>query len=63
MMGAASIIISHNHASGNMEPASEDLAITRQLVEASKILGIPLHDHIIVTEHKGYTRFAERGLL
>ena len=63
MMGAASVIISHNHPSGNVEPSSEDLSITRQLVEAGKILGIPLHDHIIVTEHAGYTSFAERGLL
>jgi DNA repair protein RadC len=63
MMNAASIIISHNHPSGNTEPSSEDLAITKQLVEAGKILGIPLHDHIIVTEHNGYTSFAERGLL
>lgn len=63
MMNAASIIVSHNHPSGNAEPSSEDLAITRQLVEAGKILGIPLHDHIIVTEHNGYTSFAERGLL
>lgn len=63
MMGAASIIISHNHPSGNGEPSSEDIAITKQLVEAGKILGIPLHDHIIVTEHNGYTSFAERGLL
>lgn len=63
MMSAASIIISHNHPSGNTEPSSEDLAITKQLAEAGKILGIPLHDHIIVTEHNGYTSFAERGLL
>lgn len=63
MMPAASIIISHNHPSGNAEPSSEDLAITKQLVEAGKILGIPLHDHIIITEHNGYTSFAERGLL
>jgi DNA repair protein RadC len=63
MMSAASIIISHNHPSGNVEPSSEDLAITKQLVEAGKILGIPLHDHIIVTERNGFVSFAERGLL
>ena len=63
MMNAASIIISHNHPSGNVEPSSEDIAITKQLAEAGKILGIPLHDHIIVTENNGYTSFAERGLL
>lgn len=63
MMNAASIIISHNHPSGNTEPSSEDIAVTKQLTEAGKILGIPLQDHIIVTEHNGYTSLAERGVL
>ena len=63
MMNAASVIAAHNHPSGNPEPSSEDLAITKQLVEAGKILGILLHDHLIVTERNGYTSFAERGLL
>ena len=59
---SASIIISHNHPSGNPEPSSEDIAITKQLVEAGKILGIPVQDHIIFAENK-YTSMAERGLL
>jgi DNA repair protein RadC len=59
---AASIILLHNHPSGNPEPSSEDLQITRQLVEASKIVGIPIHDHIIIAGN-AYTSFAERGLL
>jgi DNA repair protein RadC len=63
MMNAASIIVAHNHPSGNAEPSSEDITMTKQLVEAGKILGIPLHDHIIVTEQNGYTSFAERGLI
>jgi len=58
----ASIIVAHNHPSGNPEPSREDIQITKQLVEAGKILDIPLHDHIIFTE-EGYTSFAERGLL
>ena len=58
----ASIIVVHNHPSGNPEPSNEDMDITRQLVEAGKILGIPLHDHVIVAGD-GYTSFAERGLL
>ena len=44
---AASIIIAHNHPSENAEPSQEDISITKQLVEAGKILGIPVHDHII----------------
>ena len=63
MVNAAAIIVAHNHPSGNIEPSAEDLSITRQLVEAGKILGIPLHDHIIVTEENGFMSFAERNLI
>jgi DNA repair protein RadC len=59
---AASIIVVHNHPSGNPEPSREDIEITRQLVEAGKVVGIPLHDHIIVAGDR-YTSLAERGLL
>lgn len=59
---AAAIILLHNHPSGNPEPSSEDLQITKQLVEASKIIGIPIHDHIIVAGDT-FTSFAERGML
>lgn len=63
MVSAASVIAVHNHPSGNIEPSREDISITKQLVEAGKILGIPLHDHIIVTDGTGYTSFEERGLI
>jgi len=63
MVNAASVVVSHNHPSGNAEPSQEDIAITKQLVEAGKILGIPLYDHVIVTEGNGYTSFTERGLI
>ncbi|HEY6192197.1 MAG TPA: DNA repair protein RadC [Bacteroidota bacterium] len=59
---AASIILLHNHPSGNPEPSSEDIQVTRQLCEAGKIMGIPVHDHIILALHS-YSSFAERGLL
>lgn len=59
---AAGIILMHNHPSGNVEPSNEDKHITRQLVEAGKILGIPVLDHAIFGDNK-YTTFAERGLL
>jgi DNA repair protein RadC len=59
---AASIILVHNHPSGNPEPSTEDKHITRQLVESGKIMGIPVHDHIIVAG-SSYSSFAERGLL
>jgi DNA repair protein RadC len=59
---AASIIVVHNHPSGNREPSREDIEITKQLVESGKIIGIPLRDHLIIAG-EGYTSFAERGIL
>lgn len=59
---AASVILLHNHPSGNAEPSSEDIQITRQIIESGRFLGIPVHDHIIVTS-EGFVSFAERGLL
>ena len=60
--GAAAVLLAHNHPSGNSEPSQEDLAITKQLTEAGKILGIPVYDHIIFTD-SSFTSFAERGLM
>jgi len=59
---AASIVVVHNHPSGNLEPSREDIEITKQLVDAGKVVGIPLHDHLIVAGD-GFTSFAERGLI
>ena len=58
----ASIILAHNHPSGNPEPSQEDIAITKQLVDSGKILGIPVHDHLIFADST-YTSLAERGLI
>jgi DNA repair protein RadC len=59
---AAAVICLHNHPSGNQEPSREDIRVTRQLVEAGKLMGIPVHDHLIVAGN-GYTSMAERQLL
>lgn len=45
---AASIIVLHNHPSGNPEPSREDIEVTKQLVAAGSMLGIPVHDHVII---------------
>lgn len=58
----ASIIVAHNHPSGNPEPSREDLDITRQIVESGKIIGIPVYDHILFAQDT-FTSFAKRGLL
>ncbi len=59
---SASVIFVHNHPSGNPEPSQEDLAITKQLAEAGRILGIPVYDHIIIGGAQ-FSSFAQRGLL
>lgn len=59
---AANIILLHNHPSGNPEPSKEDVHITKQLVDAGKIIGIGIYDHIIVAGNS-YRSFAEMGLL
>ena len=58
----AAVIVVHNHPSGNPEPSGEDIAITRQLAEAGKIIGIPLRDHLIIAGN-AYVSLAERGHL
>ena len=45
---ASAIIVMHNHPSGDPEPSAEDIAITEQLIEAGRILGIRMLDHIIL---------------
>ena len=59
---AAAIILVHNHPSGDPHPSREDLEVTTRLVDAGKILGISVLDHIIVGEKK-YFSFKEKGLL
>lgn len=55
LAGATSIIIAHNHPSGIVSPSPADLAITKQLKECGKLIGIPLLDSIIVTETNSYS--------
>jgi len=59
---AAAAIFVHNHPSGELQPSESDMKINNQLIEASKILGIYVLDHVIVTR-KGYYSFRDAGLL
>jgi DNA repair protein RadC len=59
---AAGIIVVHNHPSGNPTPSADDKAVTAQLVEAGKLLDMPMYDHVIVGCDR-YFSFAEAGLL
>ena len=59
---AAQIIVAHNHPSGDPEPSEDDLVITKRLVEAGKILGIEVVDHIIVVKDR-FLSFKDQGLI
>ena len=59
---SASVILVHNHPSGDPEPSEEDLAITKRLVEAGELLGIQVLDHVIVAL-RGVVSFRSRQLL
>lgn len=59
---APSIIVVHNHPSGDPTPSAEDISLTRRLVEAGKVLGIKLLDHIVIAGEKFYS-FRGEGLL
>jgi DNA repair protein RadC len=60
--GATSIILSHNHPSGNTTPSVQDKDITKKIKEAGKLLDIGLLDHIILTDDSYYS-FMEEGIL
>jgi len=59
---AAQVIIAHNHPSGDPTPSPEDIALTRRLTDAAKILGIEILDHIIVTRNN-FTSLKEQNLI
>ncbi len=59
---AASVILVHNHPSGDCEPSEDDLTITKRIVEAGKIMGIDVLDHVIITKNKTLS-FKENKLI
>jgi DNA repair protein RadC len=59
---AAALIFAHNHPSGDPNPSADDVAITRQLVFAGKVLGIMVHEHIIIGDNR-YFSFADQGYI
>lgn len=62
MHNAYSVVLVHNHPSGDPEPSEDDLTITKRLIEAGKILGIEVVDHVIIAKNN-YFSFKDRGLL
>lgn len=59
---AASLILAHNHPSGDPTPSQEDLKVTQRLIEVGKMMGIPVHDHLIVGQN-AFVSMREEGLL
>jgi DNA repair protein radc len=59
---AVSLILVHNHPSGDPEPSGEDIILTRRVWEAGRMIGIALQDHVIIGEYS-YVSMKERGLL
>ena len=63
LANAACLILAHNHPSGDTTPSSEDLSLTQKLVEAGRLLGIAIVDHIIIGRDARYYSFTESGRL
>ena len=61
-LGAAAIILIHNHPSGDPKPSNADIALTKEIVDAAKTLNIEVHDHIIIAR-QGYVSMKDAGLI
>ena len=62
--GAAHLLLVHNHPSGDPTPSKEDVALTRQLAEGARLLGVRLHDHLVLGNGTSqWVSLAQRGLL
>jgi DNA repair protein RadC len=64
IMGVASLVLVHNHPSGDPIPSQDDIRLTRQLVEAGRLLDLTIHDHVIIGDGRdACVSFVEQGLL
>lgn len=61
-LGAAALILVHNHPSGNPEPSRADIAVTLKIAEAGRLLGIAVHDHVIIGQGR-YVSLKAKGLI
>lgn len=59
---ASSMIVCHNHPSGNLKPSTQDISITMKIRDASKLIDVPLLDHLVVS-NAGFYSFADEGIL
>jgi DNA repair protein RadC len=61
-LAASSVILAHNHPSGDPSPSKDDIELTRRLVKAGELLGIEVLDHLIIAEHS-FLSLKEKGLM
>lgn len=61
-IGAANIILVHNHPSGDVSPSRSDIELTQQIINAAKPLGINIHDHVIIGQNNHYS-FKSKGVI
>jgi DNA repair protein RadC len=64
LANAAAMILCHNHPSGDLNPSTDDLEITRKIIKASHIVDIQVHEHLIINmENEKYFSFADQGII
>lgn len=63
LSGACAIVLCHNHPSGDPDPSTEDLNLTRQLEQGARVLGLKVLDHVIVATGGKFVSMYERGML
>jgi len=61
-IGAAALILVHNHPSGSTQPSRADIQITLKIIEAARLLGVTVHDHVIIGR-EGHTSLKAKGLI
>ena len=61
-LGAAALILVHNHPSGDPKPSREDIEMTKEIAKAAGALGLSIHDHLVIGR-KGHASFRSLGLL
>lgn len=64
LANSCAMILCHNHPSGDLSPSPEDIAITKRIVQASKIMGIHVHEHLIISmQDDQYYSFGDNGIM
>ena len=64
LANSAAMILCHNHPSGDLNPSNDDLEVTRKIIKAADIVGIQVHEHLIINmENERYFSFADEGII